>query len=144
MALGFKIMPFPGRVFFKCADAHRKCERSWRISGRKCAVPDHYKVGNEPEGDDCRTSLSEEKSVYRRSDLNGGGAVPREAELSDIEYYPCHRASYVSVCESDHAELRDVSTIQIHILYDLIRPLPSMKKAKGLRFVSEPLFLFAA
>jgi len=125
MALGFKIMAYSnGGLFFKCADSgNRKCERMLTYFGeevRRFRII--TKVGKRTLKEMIAvSSMSDEKTVYGRS-KPFRPAVRSRVKLSSptFEYYPLvNKASYVSkFANLPHDELRDVSTIQIHIVYD--------------------------
>lgn len=126
MALGFKVMAFSnGGLFFKCADrGSRKCDRSlvyFNEEVRKFRIV--IKVGKRTLKEAVAVSsvVTDRKYVDRRGRTHRV-PVRYNPKLSDstFEYYPLVKsASYISkFANVSHDELRDVSTIQIHVVYD--------------------------
>lgn len=127
MALGFKILAFSnGGLFFKCADGdNRKCDRLLTYFGeevRRFRII--TRLGKRTLKEVIAvSSMSEEKTVYgyRRGRVYRPPTRSRvKLSTPTFEYYPLVKsASYVSrFANVPHGELRDVSAIRIHVVYD--------------------------
>jgi hypothetical protein len=126
MARGFRILAFSnGGLLFKCGDSsNRKCDRmltyfSEEVRRFRIVI----KVGKRT----LKEAVAVSSVVTDKTRIDRRGRIYRvpvryNPKLSDstFEYYPLVKnASYISkFANVPHEELRNVSTIQIHIVYD--------------------------